>query len=183
MAEGYIRSGSDMKFLILYVLDVIGEPISNEILLQAVQSDPLADYFNYASSLRELRDDGFVLEDDRGYSITAEGKRNFDALGRVLPFSVRRDAQNAATRAIASARRDELISTSTEKAEGKNHFTTRLSLSDGLDEILSLSLLTVSSEQGAELERNFEANAEEIYKRVLSALLDDYAPKQENHQE
>ena len=56
MAEGYIRSGSDMKFLILYVLDVIGEPISNEILLQAVQSDPLADYFNYASSLRELRD-------------------------------------------------------------------------------------------------------------------------------
>lgn len=180
MAEGYIRTGSDMKFLILYILDVIGEPIPNEILLQAVQSDPLADYFSYASSLRELSEDGFVTEDEKGFTITAEGKRNFDALGRVLPFSVRRDAQNAATRAIAAARRDELISTSTKKVEGKNHFTTRLSLNDGLDEILSLSLLTVSAEQGAGLERNFEKNAEEIYKRILMVLLDDYAPKPED---
>ncbi|MBR5743063.1 MAG: DUF4364 family protein [Clostridia bacterium] len=173
MSEGYIRSGSDMKFLILYVLDVIGEPISDEILLQAVQSDPLADYFSFASSLRELTDDGFVAGNEKGYAITPEGKRNFDALGRVLPFSVRRDAQNAATRAIAAAKRDALISTSTEKAENGNHFTTRLSLNDGLDEILTLSLLTVSAEQGAELERTFEENAEEIYKEVLAVLLKD----------
>ena len=179
MAEGYIRNGSDMKFLILFVLDVIGEPISNEILLEAVQSDPLADYFTYAVSLKELCDDGFVSEGDAGYAITPEGKRNFDALGRVLPYSVRRDSQNAAMRAIAAAKRDALISTSTKKSENANHYITKLSLNDGLDEILSLSLLTVSAEQGADLERRFEQNAEEIYKRILSALLEDPSPEPE----
>ena len=182
MAQGYIRSKADMKFLILFISDVIGEAMRNEILLQAVLSDECADYFTYTEALTELCSDGFMEEGTDGYVITETGRSNFYALGKVLPNSVRRNAQNAATRAIASARRDACISTSTHKREGTNHYTTQLSLSDGQTEILSLSLLTVKAEQGADMEANFSRNAEKIYLRILEALVDEYPQKDEEEE-
>ena len=179
MAQGYIRNKADMKFLILFISDVIGEAMRNEILLQAVLSDECADYFTYTEALTELCADGFMEEGSNGYVITEKGRSNFYALGKVLPHSVRRNAQNAATRAIASAQRDACINTSTKKREGTNHYTTQLSLSDGQTEILSLSLLTVKAEQGADMEANFSRNAEKIYLRILEALVDEYPQKDE----
>ena len=67
----------------------------------------------------------------------------------------------------------------TKKREGTNHYTTQLSLSDGQTEILSLSLLTVKAEQGADMEANFSRNAEKIYLRILEALVDEYPQKDE----
>lgn len=174
MALGYIRRESDMKFLILFILDVIGEAVAEESLLEAVLTDECADYFTFSEALAELMSDGFVAESNKGYGITALGKTNFNALGNVLPYSVRRNAEAAATKAVAAAKRAALISTDTQKSEEGNFFTTRLSMSDGRDEILSLSLLTVKSEQGADIEANFARNAEKIYRRVLAALLDEY---------
>jgi len=174
MNQGYIRSTSDMKFLILFILDLFSKPIEGEVLLQSVLSDPCADYFTYSDALSGLCDDDFVGENKDGYFITESGKMNFNALGQVLPYSVRRNAQNAATKAIASAQRQSCIQTSTVKSPGKNFYTTSLSMSDGKDTIVSLSLLTVKSEQGAEIERNFSRHAEKIYTRILSALLEEY---------
>ena len=174
MALGYIRKESDMKFLILFILDVIGEAIAEETLLEAVLTDECADYFTFSEALAGLIADGFVAESGEGYAITASGKTNFDALGNILPYSVRRNAETAATKAVAAAKRNACIRTDTVKSEEGNHFTTCLSLTDGADEILSISLLTVKSEQGAEIESNFAKNAEKIYQRVLAALLDDY---------
>lgn len=179
MAQGYIRNKADMKFLILFISDVIGDAMQNEILLQAVLSDECADYFTYTEALTELCADGFMVESEEGYSITEPGRSNFYALGKVLPYSVRRNAQNAATRAIASAQRNACIKTTTKKLSGTNHYTTELSLSDGQTEILSLSLLTVKSEQGADIEANFSRNAEKIYLRILEALVDEYPQKED----
>jgi len=174
MNQGYIRNTSDMKFLILFILDTFSEPINGEILLQSVLSDPCADYFTYSDALSGLCTDGFVAEDQDGYRITESGKKNFAALGQVLPYSVRRNAQNAATKALASAQRQSCIRTSTVKCPDSNLFTTTLSMSDGKDTIVSLSLLTVKSEQGAEIERNFSRHAEKIYMKILSALTEEY---------
>lgn len=174
MALGYIRKQSDMKFLILFILDVIGEAVTEDALLEAVLTDACADYFSFSAALSELVADGFVSENGAGYAITPAGKVNFDALGNVLPYSVRRNAETAATKAVAAAKRAACIQTDTVKSEEGNHFITRLSMSDGRDEILSISLLTVKSEQGADIEANFAQNAEKIYRRVLAALLDEY---------
>jgi len=180
MNEGYIRNTSDMKFLILFILDIFSEPIQGEILLQSVLSDPCADYFTYSDALNGLCSDGFVTENNECYSISDSGKKNFDALGQVLPYSVRRNAQNAATKAIASAQRQSCIQTSTVKCPGKNLFTTTLSMSDGEENIVSLSLLTVKAEQGAEIERNFSRHAEKIYTKILSAILEEYPEDSES---
>ena len=74
MALGYIRRESDMKFLILFILDVIGEAVAEESLLEAVLTDECADYFTFSEALAELMSDGFVAESDKGYGITALGK-------------------------------------------------------------------------------------------------------------
>lgn len=174
MPKGYIRDKTDMKFLILFILDVIEEPVDSDVLLEAVLSDECADFFTFSEACGELLEDGFIEQNFKKYEITVSGRLNFRALGQVLPYSVRREAQDAAIRAISVARRNANIKTSTHKAEGKNHYITTLAMSDGNDDIVKIDVLTVTAEQGIAIEKNFQGNAEAIFRRVLSALLDKY---------
>ncbi len=175
---GYIRDKLDLKYLLLFVLAAVKEPLGMDDVVEAACSDGAITYFDASDAFYELVESGHVAVggDDGGtplYCISDRGRGIIAASEKRLPQSVRRDAQKAALSAAAKRKRDSLITCSTEPRPA-GVITTHLGMRDDGGDILNLDLMVVSPAQGQMIENNFRANAEAIYGAVLDALLKDY---------
>jgi len=173
MALGYIRDKLDLKYLLLFVLSSVNEPLGMDDVIEAALTDGAIAYFDASDAFYELVESGHILQkgDDGGnalYVISERGRGIINSSEKRLPQSVRRDAQKAALTASAKRKRDSLISTETVPREDGT-FTTRLGMRDDDGDIM-----VVSRSQGQLIESNFRANAESIYGAVLNAILKDY---------
>ncbi|MBQ8898611.1 MAG: DUF4364 family protein [Clostridia bacterium] len=178
MALGYIRDKLDLKYLLLFVLSSVNEPLGMDDVIEAALTDGAIAYFDASDAFYELVESGHILQkgDDGGnalYVISERGRGIINSSEKRLPQSVRRDAQKAALTASAKRKRDSLISTETVPREDGT-FTTRLGMRDDDGDIIRMELMVVSRSQGQLIESNFRANAESIYGEVLNAILKDY---------
>lgn len=166
---GFIHEKLDIKLLILFVLSRLPKPVSFETLTDLVMVDDGFDYFEYTQCLDELVNSGNVDQKDTSYKITRMGSVNEDTVESGIPYSVRLKAENKARPLIEKMKRDALIGTSHERA--KNGGTNvRLSLSDGLGEVVSMSVLVADEQQAGKIEENFRENAETIYQQLVTLL-------------
>lgn len=166
---GFIREKFDIKLLILYVLRMLPAGISLEELSSLVLIDDGFGYFDYTECLSELVETGHVGQDDEGYRITPLGATHGEAAETSIPFSVRTKAQSTAKPVIDRMKRDALIGTGHEPLK-KGGFNVKLSLSDDMGKLMTLTLLSPDKEQSKAMEKRFRANAEEIYQTILQML-------------
>lgn len=175
--SGYIRDKLDIKFLILFILKHIDRPAAFPDITEMAMVDNGFGFFELSEAFHEMVESDHIdehTEDDTPlYTITERGRETSELYLTRLPSSVRAAAQRAVIKVMARMRRDACIETSTETLS-ENHLVTTLSMSDGMDDIIKLELLTVNSEQAALLEANFRKNAEAIYNGIIAALLKDY---------
>jgi predicted MarR family transcription regulator len=175
--SGYIRDKLDIKFLILFILKHLDRPASFADITEMAMVDNGFGFFELSEAFHEMVASGHITEKAEGdtllYSITEHGRETSELYLTRLPSSVRAAAQRAVIKVMARMRRDACIETSTETLS-ENHLVTTLSMSDGMDSLIKLELLTVNSEQAALLEANFKKNAEAIYNAIIAAMLKDY---------
>ncbi|MGI5985726.1 MAG: DUF4364 family protein [Clostridiales bacterium] len=166
---GFIHEKLDIKILILYVLRRLPKPVSFETLSDLVMIDDGFDYFEYSQCLAELVDTGHVEQNENSYKITEIGAVHGDTVESSIPYSVRLKAERNARPLIEKMRRDALIGTSHEllKNGGCN---VKLSLSDGIGDIISLSILSSDEEQAKKIEKYFREDAENIYHKIVNLL-------------
>ncbi|MBQ1955017.1 MAG: DUF4364 family protein [Clostridia bacterium] len=178
MSLGYIRDKLDLKYLLLFVLSSVNEPLGMDDVVEAALTDGAITYFDASDAFYELVESGHIEQkgEDSGsalYVISERGRGIINSSEKRLPQSVRRDAQKAALTAAAKRKRDSLISCETVPRDDGT-FTTRLSMKDDDGDIITMELMVVSRSQGQLIESNFRANAEVIYGAVLNAILKDY---------
>lgn len=166
---GFIREKFDIKLLILFVLRMLPAGISLEELSGLVLVDDGFGYFDYTECLSELVETGHVAQGDEGYKITPLGAVHGEAAETSIPYSVRNKAQQTAKPVIERMKRDALIGTSHEPLK-KGGFNVKLSLSDDMGKLMTLSLLNPDEEQSRAMEKCFRANAENIYQTILQML-------------
>ena len=170
---GFIRQKIDIKILILYILNRLPAPVSQNMLTELTLIDNATNYFDYIECLTELEEkDLIITTDEDKYSITPKGIRTAVEMESSLPYTVRIKASSGAERAAKILARDAMIKTShKEKPEGG--FTVNLSLSDGLGEMMHLDILAGSEKQAKEMEQRFRKNAESLYLRIAGILTED----------
>ena len=183
MSFGYIRDRLDLKRLILFILSSVNQPLAVEDVIEATVYDGAITYFDASDAVYELIETGHIEKNGEYdsvplYVISASGKEIAVQSEKLLPKSVRRDCQKAILKIASRRMRDSLISASTSPRED-GAYTTTLKMSDDSGNILSLNLMVVSSSQGQMIENNFKANAEQVYGRILDALLKDYTEDEE----
>lgn len=166
---GFIHEKFDIKLLILYVLRMLPAPISLEELSGLVLIDDGFGYFDFSQCLSELVATGHAELSDEGYKITALGATHGQAAETSIPFSVRNKAEQTSMPTIARMKREALIGTSHE-ALRKGGFNVKLSLSDDMGKLMTLTLLTPDETQSAAMEKRFRADAEKIYQTLLQML-------------
>lgn len=166
---GFIHEKLDIKILILFVLRRLPGLISFEALSDLVMVDEGFDYFEYSQCLTELVRTGHVEQNENNYVITKMGAENSDTVESSIPYSVRARAEDKARPIIAKMKRDNQIVTSHETLTNGG-CKVKLSLSDGIGDIISMSVLASSEEQATSIEKYFRGDAENVYHKIIKLL-------------
>ena len=167
---GFIHEKIEIKILILFILRRLSEPIKFEDLAELTMCDDGISYFDFSDCVAELvRTEHIKLEDGK-YAVTEKGERNGWVTENSLPYSVRIKAEDSASIHRAAQNRNAMIRTS----HADNHeggCTVKLSLSDGVGDILSLELFSANERQARDLENGFRENAEGVYHAIIEMIL------------
>ena len=167
--HGFIHEKLDIKLFILFILRHLPDYISFEKLSDYVLVDDGFDYFEYTQCLAELVDTGLIIQKDNCYKVTRKGARHVQTVESSLPYSVRNKAEKALAPLIEKMKRDALIGTN-HKQLPKGGYKVELSLSDGIGEIVSVSILAADEKQAVDMEKNFRDNAETLYHSMIGLL-------------
>ncbi len=169
---GFIHNKLEIKILILYILNRLPEPISNQDLAELTMCDNGITYFDFADALGELVSTGHVSEEDNHYMITDKGARNGSEIENAVPYSVRLKAEKGTQEVSKVLLRNSMIKTRhSDRSTGG--VTVHLSLSDGIDNIVNMEILAGNEKQALTIEQNFKKNAEHIYNAVVNILLSE----------
>ena len=168
---GFIREKLDIKILILFILKRLTAPIDFDKLSELTMCDDGISYFDFAECVDELVNTDHIYFDGNTYVITDKGERNGAVTESGIPYSVRLKAEKITAAFNAEVARNAMIVTGKEMKRGGG-FTVSLSLSDGIDEILSMHLYAANEKQADEIERGFRKNAENIYNVIINNIFE-----------
>jgi len=166
---GFIHDKLDIKFLVLYLMSRIVSPIDFAALTELALCDDGIDYFDYAECVAELVSTGHLQLEDMRYSITDKGQRNGSICESSLPYSVRLKCDKSLSKLNAVLRRNAQVRMEVlQRTDG--FYTLRMILDDEGGNLLTLELLTVSSEQAEALGERFRDQPELIYNGIIDLL-------------
>lgn len=170
---GFIQDEMTLKVLILFILRRLPEAVERDELADTVLlCDSAIGYFDFSECLAHLDKTGHVSVSDELCTITDKGRDNGEAAESMLPYSVMVRAEKAAYNLANLQRRRSMIGASHEMRL-RGGFTVKLSMSDGVGQVLSMELLTGDEKQSAAIESNFKRNAEKIYGKIIDILLEE----------
>lgn len=171
--RGFIRDKLEIKFLILYIMARIIEPIPFDTVLELTMCDDAIGYFDFSECLADLvRTEHLSLSKKGLYVITEKGIRNSKICESSLPFSVRLRSDKNISVCNRKLRRKSQVKASTSKRENGT-YSVNLSLSDDMGNVMDLDLMVVREDMARMLEERFLKNPERIYSQVVDLLLSE----------
>ena len=166
---GFITDKLEIKFLILYIASRLVGPVPFETLQDLSMCDGGVDYFDFAECLADLvRTEHLSLEGEC-YAITKKGRDNSAICESSLPYSVRMQVDQNIVGYNEQIKRAALVGARVDKRP-EGGCTVTLSLSDELDDLMELKLLVTREDMAKEMQKTFQAHAEEIYTKILAVL-------------
>ena len=150
----------------------VASPVDFPTLADLTFCDDGVEYFDFAESVAELVDTEHLTLEDGKYSITDKGRRNGKICESSLAFSVRRKCDQNLARVNGVLRRDAQVRTELLPREDGG-VTLRLILDDDKGNIMTLDMLTVSTDQADHLAEKFRAEPEKLYHGILQVLLEE----------
>ena len=170
----FIHDKLDIKFLILYIASRLIEPVGIDVLTDLALCDEGVDYFSFSECLNELVESEHIKKTEDGlYCATPRGIRNSEICESSIPYSVRIKADKNISIYNQKLKRKGLVRSAVNQRPNGT-YTVTLSLSDDVDNVMTLDLMVAKEEMAEQLAEHFQAHAEEIYNNILDALLQKY---------
>ncbi len=170
---GGLRSRDDIRLLICYLLKSVDEPMTRQLLNDAMQEEGLANFFEVGQAIEELLKTGNITADIRGdeevITVTQRGRDAAELLQTSLPRTVREKAVNSAIRLVTRARveRENKIEVVKEDDGG---YTITFTLFDRNTELMKLSIYVVDSLQLETVKQNFINDPVKVYSSIITSL-------------
>ncbi|MCL2563523.1 MAG: DUF4364 family protein [Oscillospiraceae bacterium] len=170
---GFIHDKLEIKFLILFILSRLAEPVDLDTLTDLTLCDDGITYFAFSESVAELLDTEHLRKEEDGrIAITDKGLRNGRATETSIPSSVRHRAEQRAAALARVQRRNTMVKAEANPRIGGGR-TVKLSLSDGLGEILGMELYAATEAQAAAMQDGFTKRAEQLYGQIITLLIEE----------
>ncbi|MBR4888127.1 MAG: DUF4364 family protein [Clostridia bacterium] len=166
---GGLRTKNDIKILICYMLCTLDAPFSKEDVVQVLQEQALANYFEINDAFSSLEEMNNIEKDeDTGdYTPTATGRQISESLYAVLPLSVREKAIQAAMQLRAQAKIERENTVEIERTD--NGYNVICHVSGGNVELMQFTLYVPDLYQARMVKRNFHKDPVSIYRLLLAA--------------
>lgn len=172
IAPGGLRTKSDIRILICYLLKSVNAPLSGEDIINILQEKSLANYFEANDALSSLVALGNVRQEEDGtYVLEPQGRSVADNLDVLLPLSVRDKAITAAMTMLANAKVERENTVTTQRVE--NGYNVSCHISGGDMELMNLTVYVPDLYQARVVKKNFHRDPQRIYNLLLAALTGD----------
>lgn len=168
---GGLRNKNEIRILICYLLSSVDAPLSKSDILNIIQDNGLANYFEVTDALAELTEKGNVItsgEKNELCSVSNTARMIAKQLDTALPPVVRDKAVAAAINLLAKAKREnenkvEIIKTT----KGYNVIC---HISGGDMDLMSFTLYVPDLYQAKMVKENFHRSPEDVYSMMLALV-------------
>ncbi|MBR5753394.1 MAG: DUF4364 family protein [Clostridia bacterium] len=175
VAPGGLRSKTDIKLLILFLLEQLEEPVPVRIISDVITDQELANYFEAMDAISELKESGNLtvtsVDGQDALAITEKGTRAVSYVEEDLPKSVRNTALATVTRFLKLDRHAK--ENAVEITPSGDGFNVCFSLTTGDTKLMELNMFVVSRDQAEQLKRNYLEDPTHLYASILTALMLD----------
>ncbi len=175
IAPGGLRNRSDIGILICYILDYVGKPFPKDDLIELIQENGFANYFETTSAISELiknKNIEYPKDNKRELTITSNGKLIASQLNSSLSLMIRHRAANATASLLLKRKIEHENPVTITRADGGG-YNINLRITDGLRDLMSLTLFVPDIREANAVKRNFHKNPERLYSVVLAAVIGD----------
>ncbi|MBE6644355.1 MAG: DUF4364 family protein [Ruminococcaceae bacterium] len=165
-----LKTTTDIKVFILFLLDSIGYPIDHDAVIGMVSENSEQLIMDYDECLGELVDDGHLLYDEyngeKFYMISDSGRMIASQLYDSLDGEFRERSLRYAAKYTSLSKSGTAIKATVIDAPG-NRFKVTLQATDGIGEILCASITVNSRSEAEKIKSNFEARPDAVYRGML----------------
>lgn len=168
---GGLRTKNEIRILICYLLDSVGVPLSKDGMIEMMQDNGLANYFEAADAVAEMSEKGILLRGGSNpdvFSLGESGKMIAKQLDTALPPSVRDKAVGAAIRLLAEAKRERENRVEFVKVDQGYHVICHISGGDM--DLMSITLYVPDLHQANMVKENFHRSPETVYRMLLALV-------------
>ena len=167
------ESLAENKVLILYILNKIGKPISNDALLNVVLGVTDMNYFYFQQFLLDLLENNYIVsfnkDDHAFYEITNFGKETLELTKDIVPGIIKLRVDSNFKSEMESFENDHsVIAEYTPLKE--NHYDISCKIVENGETIFEIKTFAGSQNQAKEIVDNWKENASELYPAILKIL-------------
>lgn len=164
---------AENKVLILYILNKLESPITNDGLLRLVLSVMDMNYFYFQQFLLDLLETNYIAcfdqEGKNVYSITEKGKETLKLTNDILPGIIKLKVDTNFQNELSSAAEEESI-TAEFTPRSENDYTVTCKINEKNTCIFEVSVFAGSREEAKKIVDNWKENAYRIYPEILNSL-------------
>ena len=166
---GGMRSKNEIRILICYLIKSLKAPVSKELILESLQKDGLANYFEASACFDDLvKNRHITVNDNNKYILTEDGMMIATQLEDSLAYTVKEKAFHCVMMLLEEEKTER--ENKVEIVKNERGYNVKCSItSEGLT-ILSLEFYVPDYEQAKLVKKNFRKNPELLYKTTISVL-------------
>lgn len=165
-----LKTMTDIKVFILFLLNNIGYPIDHEAVIGMVSENTEEIIIDYDECLKELSDDGHLLYDEyngeKYYMISDTGRMIASELYDSLDKEFRERSIRYAAKYTSLSKNGSTIKATVTEVDGKRYKVT-MQASDSIGEVLFASLTVNSRQEAEKIKSNFESKPDGVYRGIL----------------
>ena len=164
---------AENKGLILYVLNLVNKPISNDTLYSIVSAAENMNYFYFQQFLLDLKEAKYIIsyknDVQEVIEITDEGKKTLDLTIDMLPGIIKLKADTNYKSSLEKFdNADSITAEFTPKSE--KEYEVECKIVENGEIIFDIKTLAYSREQAQDIIDNWKKNASTIYPSILDTL-------------
>ena len=167
-----LRTTTDLKVFLLFLLDNIRSPIDEETLLYIVEEKTDDITFDYTDCLAELVVSGHLYFDEldgiKYYMISEKGRMVASELYETLDKEFREKSLRSAIKHMSLSSSGTKLFSKIEETENKR-FRVTMQAYDNEGEVMSVSLVVPSRQEAELIKKNFESKPDGVYRGVFFA--------------
>ena len=161
---------AEKKALILYVLNKVSEPITNDALLKLLISIDNMNYFYFQQFLLDLLENSYICKDENNlYEITEEGKKSLELVKDIIPGITKFKVDNTFKETLGEIKNEVSITTEFIPLNEKE-YNVECKITENNQVLFKIELFAGTHEQAKKIAENWKNNAQEIYPEILNII-------------
>lgn len=168
---GGMRSKTEIRTLICYMLKSVGAPMSKEMIVNALMEKGLANYFETSSCFDDLIRHGNIEPTDENSTLYINTE-NGDMIATQLEDTLAPTVKERATECALSLLKKQQVETDNRVTIEKcdNGFNVNCAISGGDMDLLRFSLYVPDITQARQIRKNFYKNPDIFYSVMIAML-------------